>query len=235
MARAPFRFKQFTIAHDACAMPLNTDGILLGSWAQLPQNGNALDIGTGCGILALQMAQRSNALHIMGIDIDAKSVGQAKENVKGSFWSDRIAISETDIKKFAPLTLFNCILCNPPYFEHSLKNPDVRKSNARHANALTFDSLVASMHRLLAVNGTCAVIVPFDASKRIEQLVAQLDGWMMRRCLVRSLPNKPVSRVLLEFSFGKEKHPTIEESLSIHKEGSNYSDAYRALTSAFYL
>ena len=92
-----FKFKQFTVYHDRCAMKVGTDGVLLGAWAQVDNARRVLDIGTGTGLIALMTAQRSQA-HIMGIDIDEKAVEQAEENVKASPWKERICICRKDVK-----------------------------------------------------------------------------------------------------------------------------------------
>ena len=56
-----FKFKQFTVCHDRCAMKVGTDGVLVGAWAELPEEGRVLDLGTGTGLIALMAAQRCQA------------------------------------------------------------------------------------------------------------------------------------------------------------------------------
>lgn len=51
-----FQFKQFFIAHDCCAMKVNTDGILLGSIADPSNARHILDLGTGTGLIAIMLA-----------------------------------------------------------------------------------------------------------------------------------------------------------------------------------
>lgn len=75
-----FRFKQFEIEQDRCAMKVGTDGVLLGAWAQGGRR--ILDIGSGTGLISLMMAQRFPEAEVVGIDMDADACGQAKENVK---------------------------------------------------------------------------------------------------------------------------------------------------------
>ena len=82
-----FRFKQFTVYHDRCAMKVGTDGVLLGAWTNLSQSRRILDIGTGTGLIALMMAQRVPEVPITAIDIDAEAVNQANENFSASPYS----------------------------------------------------------------------------------------------------------------------------------------------------
>ena len=87
MSSEVFHFKQFDVRHDRSSMRVGTDGVLLGAWAgsaqllSLTTHPLVLDIGTGCGLITLMLAQRFPAMHITGIDIDLDSIEQARENV----------------------------------------------------------------------------------------------------------------------------------------------------------
>ena len=52
MRSAGFRFKQFHVNHDRCAMKVGTDGVLLGAWADVNSAQQILDLGTGSGLIA---------------------------------------------------------------------------------------------------------------------------------------------------------------------------------------
>ena len=72
-----FQFKQFSVEQDRCAMKIGTDGVLLGAWAPIENNPfSILDIGTGTGIIALMLAQRSSAEQIDALEID-EEIGRA--------------------------------------------------------------------------------------------------------------------------------------------------------------
>lgn len=90
MPKSSFKFKQFTIFHDKCAMKVGTDGVLLGAWAPADKAKCILDVGTGTGLIALQLAQRNPHARITAIEIDAAAAGQATENVSHSPWADRV-------------------------------------------------------------------------------------------------------------------------------------------------
>src|SRR5690606_39932154 len=102
MANHWFRFKKFLIRQDRCAMKVGTDGVLLGALANLPRAGRArngfssagqltgpyrmLDIGTGTGLVALMLAQRSAEQFASGHDVrDRKSTRLNSSHVKISY------------------------------------------------------------------------------------------------------------------------------------------------------
>ena len=125
-----FKFKQFTIHQDKCAMKVGTDGVLLGAWAECANAKGILDIGTGTGLIALMIAQRSNA-KIDAVEIDETASKQAKENIKKSLWNDRIEILNISFQDFSKSTneKYDLIVSNPPYFQNSLYAPDEKRTD----------------------------------------------------------------------------------------------------------
>ena len=116
MSNPFFQFKQFTIRHDKCAMKVGTDGVLLGAWAGTESCNRILDIGTGTGLIALMLAQRSKAA-IDAIDIEADACLQAQENAESSLFAGRINVFHSDLVDFAQASthLYDLIVSNPPY------------------------------------------------------------------------------------------------------------------------
>ena len=125
-----FRFKQFYVDDDRCAMKVGTDGVLLGCWCPTPHltfdigHLRILDIGTGSGLIALMLAQRCTDAHIDAIDIDAEAAAQAAENFASSPWSERLHAHHCSLQEWRPEEKYHLIVSNPPYFQNSLKNPD---------------------------------------------------------------------------------------------------------------
>ena len=137
MANPYFKFKQFTVYHDKCAMKVGTDGVLIGAWADVSRAEKILDVGTGSGLIALMIAQRCDA-SVLGIDIDEDAVIQARENVMASQWSGQITIARQDVRVMANEcdTKFDVILSNPPYFAEDVKCPEAQRNTARHTDEL---------------------------------------------------------------------------------------------------
>lgn len=158
-----FAFKKFVIHQDHCAMKVGTDGVLLGSWA----NGGKriLDIGTGTGLIALMMAQRYTDATIDAVEIDHDAALQAYENVSNTEFANRIKIVETAIQHYSTQDKYNAIVSNPPFFIDSLLNPNAQRSTARHACALKYCELFATVKALLDTDGEFSAIIPTECYK----------------------------------------------------------------------
>ena len=103
-----FRFKQFTIQQEHAAMKVGTDGVLLGAWASVPGPGSrVLDVGTGTGLIALMIAQRTRDVWVDALEIDPSSARQANENIQNSPWiiTQLMAVCTGVFPYFSPIAL----------------------------------------------------------------------------------------------------------------------------------
>ena len=234
MSNDYFKFKQFTIRQDRCAMKVGTDGTLLGAWASAP-NGpcRILDVGTGTGLIALMMAQRFPQSTIIGIDIDNDAVTQAIENVKASPFANQIQILKCDIADFQE-KMFDVIVSNPPFFISSLECPDDKRTTARHTKSLSYETLMRSSARLLDDKGHLSVIVPTDYCSRLVS-EASLNGFnVSRKYLVKTSPRKPSKRCLIEFvKYTVNQFDTKE--IVLCNSTNERSDGYNELVKDFYI
>jgi len=234
MGSPTFQFKQFSIAHDRCAMKVGTDGVLLGAWAEVPKQGRVLDVGTGTGLIALMVAQRFLAVHVKGIDIDESAVEQARENVASSPFASRVEICLQSFQELdATGESFDAIVSNPPYFEESLLPPDAQRSLARHAHSLNYEELAAGAGRLLREGGLFNVVLPAGSFDDFRRLCV-VHGLNLKRWReVQGTANKPPKRVLATFVKG-EAEWLREKPLVLTCDGRRSED-YAALTRDFYL
>lgn len=226
-----FSLKQFDIKQEHTAMKVGTDGLLLGAWADGGKH--ILDIGTGTGLISLMMAQRFPAAFVDAIDIDSDAASQAGENVLHSPYADRVSVRCVSIQNYSVEKRYDSIVCNPPYFTHSLLSPDAKRTLARHSVALPFDELFQNASRLLSDDGRFSIVVPVDASSQIDTYAAIAGLFLVRRCLVRTTPKKQPRRMLLTFS--SNPSPIVEEEGVIQNGSSEPSEWYRNLTRDFLL
>ena len=229
---AGFRFKQFAVEQEDVAMKVGTDGVLLGAWANSDNVKRILDIGTGTGVIALQMAQRNPIAHIYAVEIDDTAAKRARANFDISPWAERLTVEQTAVQEFAPAEKFDLIVSNPPYFVDSLLPPDAKRSTARHTHDLTFEELDSAVCRLLDENGRFALILPIT---EFEKYLALTQLHLVRRCDVCPVEGGAIKRIMGEFA----KQPTTEieiENIAIERgRRGDYTDDYRALTKDFYL
>ena len=227
-----FRFKQYAVEQEDVAMKVCTDGVLLGAWANSDNVKRILDIGTGTGVIALQMAQRNPIAHIHAVEIDDTAAKRARANFDLSPWAERLTVEQTAVQEFAPAEKFELIVSNPPYFVDSLLPPDAKRSTARHTHDLTFEELDSAVCRLLDENGRFALILPVT---EFEKYLALTQLHLVRRCDVCPVEGGAIKRIMGEFA----KQPTTEieiENIAIERgRRGDYTDNYRALTKDFYL
>lgn len=265
MASDFFRFKQFCVWHNLCAMKVGTDGVLLGAWAMqgtdtpssstteghhisksIDEKSEAqrrnhaevhhiLDIGTGSGLIALMLAQRFEQATIDAIDIAPSAIQQAEQNFEQSPWSERLCCSLSALQDYHSDTAYDLIVSNPPYFQNSLKTPDQDRLLARHTDSLPYSLLLHHAARLVAPQGIIALILPAEAEKDIIRIAETEKLFCTRLTRVCTKPGKAAKRILVEFSPIPSDQPTLPELFYIESPTSPRSEEYSRLTQDFYL
>ncbi|WP_246201464.1 tRNA1(Val) (adenine(37)-N6)-methyltransferase [Budvicia diplopodorum] len=237
LRRGGFTFKQFFVAHDRCGMKVTTDGVILGGWAPLLNGQRILDIGSGTGLLALMLAQRSEPqVMIDAVEIDRSAYEQALENVAASPWADRIQVFHQDIKDYAEHDHggYDLIVSNPPYFPEGTECRDEARSTARYSHILTHHDLLIYAEKLLAVNGRFCVMLPCALGESLQQKALSMGWFVSRRTWVKDVVDKAPYIVLLELT----RKPSVcdEQWLITHQPGRvSYTEQFTQLAKDFYL
>lgn len=233
-----FRFKQFKIEQDRCAMKVCTDACLFGAWmADKTENKTVspayiLDIGTGTGLLSLMIAQKSSA-EIDAVEIDADAASQAQENISASPFHDRVRLIHTDIKDFTAGKKYDLIISNPPFFENQLSSPDSKKNKAMHSADLSLAELAASVKLHLSPFGKAFILLPFERMPDFENIITK-EGFYMNEVLnISHSPSHHFFRSCMVISFNKTEKQV--SSLSIKDDKNEYSTAFRDLLKDYYL
>lgn len=228
-----FKFKQFTIEQELCAMKVGTDGVLIGAWGAVGET-NMLDIGCGSGLISIMAAQRSNSMKIDAIDIEPNAIEQAKINVSNCPWSDRISLHNSTLQNFTPNHTYDYIISNPPYFINSLKEVKSAREIARHSDTLPYTDLASGVNRLLSENGIFSVILPYLEANIFIVEVARYPLFCIKRTDIKGASTKAIKRVMLQFS--RKKIDIINDELIIEEsQRHQYTQKYIDLTKDFYL
>ncbi len=238
-----FRFKHFSVSHHRSSMKIGVDGVLIGAWTYIGSSRRILDVGTGCGVIALMMAQRAPEAEIDAIDIDAASIEEASENISVSPWSDRIkAILGSYSDALSLLSVedsgYDLIVSNPPYFDSGVTQAVTSREKARHQGELCPLSLLRGARSLLRQNGSVAMVVPSEYSDDLEKEAEKMEFVLERKCLVRGHDKAPFKRSLLQWRLlGSDSDKTFPELkfLTLETTPGIPTDDYRDLCKDFYL
>jgi tRNA1Val (adenine37-N6)-methyltransferase len=229
-----FRFRQFTIEDRQSTLRVGTDAMLLGSWANPKHAKRILDIGTGCGVLALMMAQKSIAV-IDAIDIDQPSIIEANKNFKSSPWASSISAIQDSLRAFsqAGQPVYDFIITNPPYFSNSLRSPSSRANHARHDDSLSLTDIASNVRHLLHDHGCFAIILPCEPADGFQAICAAFGLYPSRSLVVYPKPASSPKRTLMEFTKTKIHHPEYT-SLTILDASGKFTPEYLSLTKDFH-
>lgn len=248
MANSFFQFKKFTVHQDRCGMKVTTDGCLFGAWVAERINNsaparlaggliinNCLDIGSGTGLLALMLAQKSN-FPIDAIEIDSNAVEQAKENVIASPFAETIQIIHADAKEFLSEIKYDIIIANPPFYENELRGNDQQKNKAHHDEGLLLADLIKIIKNNLSAEGVFFLLLPFKRMSEIKKLFIDNDFSVLQTTLVRQTTQHDFFRVMIS---GKKKstnlpEPVVDE-IAIKNETGRYTPAFVDLLKDYYL
>ncbi len=235
-----FRFKEFSVSHVRSAMKVGADGVLIGAWAGR-EGERLLDVGTGCGLIALMLAQRNEEAAIKGIDVDCESAEEARENVERSPWKGRISIelrSFDELCNDAGEPAYDLIVSKPPFYEAGVKSPLTPRERSRHQSELSPMVLIKRAPRLLTSGGRLAFIAPAEQEEGLRALAAVCGMMAKRICFVSNNATTAEKRVMMEFVFNpterKLPQPTVEHLVMFEPSGEP-TESYRRLCEAFYL
>lgn len=234
----PFKFKQFTIQHDRCAMKVGTDGVLLGAWSDVSHCPESiLDIGAGSGLVSLMLAQRSGAGLIDGVEIDTEAYEQCVNNFENSPWGDRLFCYHASFQEFVEEMVdesYDLIVSNPPFFEGTQQDMDASRELARFTSELPFELLLNGVSLLLSEQGKFCVVIPFDREDELLKEAQEQKLYPNKITRVKGTPDSSIKRSLIQF-IKNGVQEIKEEVLVLEKQRHVYTPEYSQLVKDFYL
>lgn len=232
----PFEFKNFIVHQNKSAMKVGTDGVLIGAWAAIPKDcGTILDIGTGTGLIALMLAQRSTAKKIIGLEPDVLAFEEALYNFNISKWSQRLECRNLDLASFDNIYTgkFDLIISNPPFHQESIHSNNLQRHKARSISALPFEDILFVADKKLNPGGSLSLIVPYSIEPQILKKTTEMGLHISRITRVSGTKTSPLKRSLLEIKKEYSENCSFD-FLYLEDERHKYSAVYRKMTEAFY-
>ncbi len=240
MSNTWFQFKQFTINQANSAMKVSTDGVLLGAWVNISEfeetsGVSLLDVGTGTGLIALMLAQKSEKSQIKAIELDAEACKDAVNNFEKSPWSNRLSLIKGNfIRMNLGTEKFDHIVCNPPYFTNSLKAKNGLRNLARHDDDLPVSDFLYTAEKILKQAGTLNLILPYARFEEVTAMSAKIGFSLNRKTTVATRVGEAPKRVLAEWA--RLKKPLELSEISIYlKDRNQYTEEFINLTKNYYL
>ncbi len=219
----------YKIIQDPCRFCFGMDAVLLSGFARADKGDHVIDLGTGTGIIPILMEAKTEASHLIGLEIQEESADMARRSVALNNLESKIEIVTGDIKQAVELfgkSTMDVVTSNPPYMigQHGLKNPDSEKAIARHEVLCTLEDVVKAAAALLKPGGNFFMVHrPF----RLAEIMTCLGNYKLepkRMRLVYPFVDKEPNMVLIEANRGGRSRLTVEKPLIVYKEQGVYTD-----------
>lgn len=226
-----FQFKHFSISQSNSALKVGTDAMVLGALVETTNEKSALDIGTGTGVLALMLAQKSPTILVDAIEIDAASCIDANLNFSNTNWKERLNLIESDFLVHNFSKQYDLIVSNPPFYVDGLDSPDKRITQSKHTKELNFESLFNRVNQLISSEGTFWLVYPYETHAFVESIAVKNELFPSQLIEIQGKPNRPTRMVAC---FNKIASPIKCEVFVIRDLEGNYSQKYIEVTSEFH-
>lgn len=226
-------------------MKVTTDACLFGAWvahevetdpdSYREKVENALDIGTGTGLLSLMLIQKNPEIKILALEIDKSAADQAAANIDASLWKDQVDIVEGDVKDHSFPEKFDLIVSNPPFYETELRSGTQQKNIAFHSDNLTLHELLHAIKTNLGADGNFYLLLPYKRNDEIKRLFKDHQLHISKLLLVRQSVKHDYFRIFLKGNLNAMQKETEFDEMSIWDEKQQYTAEFVRLLKEYYL
>ena len=231
----PFFFKRFALFHHRSTMKIGTDAILLARWVEVSANDDVLDIGTGCGLIPLMLAQKG-IKSADAVEIDKDSCDEAAQNFSNSAWKSRLFAVNDDIKDYAAhcRKKYDLIVSNPPFFFGDNIPGKVKKSLARHTNTLSYNDLLVAVKQLIKPDGRFALVLPARESRTFLKDAENQGFYLKKEMKIIPIEGKEPNRINMQLVVNQVDVIQSETFVMRHPDHSFTKD-YKEFLKDYYL
>lgn len=217
-------------------MKVCTDSCVFGAYVQARQAKQILDIGAGTGLLALMVAQRSEAV-VEAVEINPGAQVQAAQNFAESPWPERLKLHPMPLQDFAKSCTqqYDVVMSNPPFFLASLKSDDAAKNTAKHTGDLLFEDILAFAQKHLAPEGRLYLLLPPAEANHFADIAKAHALYLAETLEVYTRTGGKCIRHVQAYTFEPTRQ-AVTKTLNIRKEdGKTYTADFIALLRDYYL
>ncbi|MHB8764998.1 MAG: tRNA1(Val) (adenine(37)-N6)-methyltransferase [Deferrisomatales bacterium] len=204
------------------------DSVLLARFAAEWPAARVLDLGSGCGVVALCLGALGGADEVLGLELQIDMVDRARRSARWNGAADRITFSCGDLRDCSSLGeagAFGMVVCNPPYraLGTGRLSPNPAAAVARHEVACTLEDVVRAADWALEVGGSLCLVYP---AARVARLMAcgraaGLEPKALR--FVHPRPGGLASLVLARHVKGAREGLEVRPPLTLHGPVTRYS------------
>ena len=205
------------------------DAVLLAHFPILEGVKQAVDLGTGNGIIPILLAARAPELRIIGIEIQEGMVDKARRSIQYNHLEKRIEIISADIREInsiLPGGKAELVLSNPPFWKNGEGhiNSNAEEAIARHELKLNLEELVSQGAYLLCTGGRLAVIHRADRLEEIIGIFRQHKLYPRRLRMVHPFIDRNAKLVLLEGQKSRPGSLSVLPPLIIYEKPGEYCE-----------
>ncbi|NLZ16204.1 MAG: methyltransferase [Desulfobulbaceae bacterium] len=162
-----------------CHQPRNgyrfsVDAVLLAHFVRPRRGWRILDLGCGCGVVALIIAYRFLNCTLSAVECQHDLALIAGHNVQANGFQARIQVVEADLRHLQGVLSpesFDLVVCNPPYFAQNKGrlSKNVQAAQARHDLTATLTDFIRAAAYAVKNRGRVAFIYPASSQAILQQ------------------------------------------------------------------
>ena len=225
----PFIWKGISFKQDDRVFKIGTDALLLATWIPkiVSSADYILDVGTGCGVIALLLAKSFPTAQVNGIDPDMHAVELARENCEAADLKNKILNQQSSLEGFVQQadTKFDLIVSNPPFYVNHLRPESTSMQSAKHATASP-GVWMNAMTRLMHDDGRIVLILPSPIVFEWIREANQRQWYCSSRMDVYSFDNDFQSKRSL-ICFNRSLDRPMQARLIMYQTDLSYTAAYQ--------
>ena len=209
----------------------SVDAPLLADFIRTKDDDEALDLGTGSGIIPLLLSVKP-VRRTTALEIQPGLADLARRNVALNGLGGRIEVVEADLRTYEPGRTFDLIFSNPPYIRKAsgFLSRSSEKSAAKHELHGDILDILNRTADWLAPKGRACFVYP--EARRAELLAAAESGLAVRRLrFVHPRAGEPPNLFLIELGRASEAGEVIEPPLILFGPGGRYTPEAEAVFS----